>query len=751
MVTAFRDGFQSVYGARVFTKDFLPAVEAAVDAGITHFEAGGGARFQSLYFYCNEDAFDMMDQFRSAVGPDINLQTLARGSNVVGLESQSRDIIDLHAKMFTKHGITAIRNFDALNDVNNLIYSGERIVAAGAKHEVCVTMMELPPGATGAHDPEFYMGVLRNIMDAGIKYDSICFKDASGTSAPAKVYETIKQARALLGEDARIVFHSHETAGTSIISYKAAIEAGANQIDLSMAPVSGGTSQPDIVTMWHALRGTDYDLGVDIDKIMKAEEVFKDCMKDYFMPPEGKSVEPLMPFSPMPGGALTANTQMMRDNGIMDRYHDVTAAMGEVIEKGGYGTSVTPVSQFYFQQAFNNVMFGPWKKIADGYGKMVLGYFGKTPVEPNADIVKLSAKQLGLEPTTKIPVDINDADPEKGIKIATKRLEDAKLPVTDENVFISATCKEKGISFLQGDAKIGVRKIDPNANKEADSPAKSTAKAPTEFTVKVNANEYNVEMKGNKAVVNGVEYDITVKEGLSAKPAKAVIKAAPAQPAPVKTLSAKTAPSAAQAAPAATPGGKKIIEAPLPGLILKIVKNVGDRVEEDDVIMIVESMKMETEINAPSAGVITELPLKENSQIVAGDTLAIITADASPGIKSAPALKSAAPIAAPVVKTAPKTVKPMKTLGTPAPVTTPVAPAVSSGGNQVIVEAPLPGLVLKMIKNVGDPIEEDEVIMVVESMKMETEINSTATGTITDIPVKEGDQIIAGDTLAVIN
>src|SRR5665648_627265 len=105
MITAFRDGFQSVYGARVFTDDFLPAVEAAAAAGLTHFEAGGGARFQSTYFYSNEDAFDMMDRFRAAAGPEANLQTLSRGVNVVGLGSQSRDIIALHAKLFKKHGI----------------------------------------------------------------------------------------------------------------------------------------------------------------------------------------------------------------------------------------------------------------------------------------------------------------------------------------------------------------------------------------------------------------------------------------------------------------------------------------------------------------------------------------------------------------------------------------------------------------------------------------------------------------------
>ena len=139
--------------------------------------------------------------------------------------------------------------------------------------------------------------------------------------------------------------------------------------------------------MWHALRGSEYKLDIDVDKVRDAEEVFKDCMKDYFLPPEATAVEPLIPWSPMPGGALTANTQMMRDNGIMDKYPALIKAMGEVVRRGGFGTSVTPVSQFYVQQALNNVMFGPWEKIAESYGQMVLGYFGKTPVPPDPEIV----------------------------------------------------------------------------------------------------------------------------------------------------------------------------------------------------------------------------------------------------------------------------------------------------------------------------------------------------------------------------
>jgi len=323
------------------------------------------------------------------------------------------------------------------------------------KHEVTVTLMELPPGCSGAHTPEFYMGVLEGILDDGVPFDSICFKDASGTAVPSKVYETIKLARKRLGNDMHIRLHTHETAGVSVSAYIAALDAGADGIDLAMAPVSGGTSQPDFIVMWHALRGSEYDLGIDVDKVVEAEAVFKECMKDYFVPPEATAVEPLIPYSPMPGGALTANTQMMRDAGTLDQFPAVIQAMSDVVRRGGFGTSVTPVSQFYFQQAYNNVMLGPWKRIAEGYGKMVLGYFGKTPVEPDVEIVQLAGEQLELEPTTRNPRDINDEDPGKGIAAAKALLAERNLEVTDESIFIASALKDKGIAFLAGERPDG--------------------------------------------------------------------------------------------------------------------------------------------------------------------------------------------------------------------------------------------------------------------------------------------------------
>ena len=240
--------------------------------------------------------------------------------------------------------MTTIRNFDAMNDVRNLAYSGQCITDAGLKHEVVVALMELPPGATseGAHTPEFYTSVLRSILDAGVPFTSVCYKDASGTSVPSKVYESIRQARELLGKDVHLRLHTHETAGVSVMQYKAALDAGADGIDLCMAPCSGGTAQPDVVAMWHALRGTDYDLDLDIDRVLEASEVFKECMKDYLLPIEAKTVDPWIPYSPMPGGALTANTQMMRDNNLLDKYPAVIKAMSEVVRRGGFGTSVTP-------------------------------------------------------------------------------------------------------------------------------------------------------------------------------------------------------------------------------------------------------------------------------------------------------------------------------------------------------------------------------------------------------------------------
>jgi pyruvate carboxylase subunit B len=339
--------------------------------------------------------------------------------------------------------------------------------------------------------------------------------------------------------------------------------------------------------MLHATKGTNYNLGdLELTKILKYEDRLKECLADYMIPPEATQVSPLIPFSPMPGGALTANTQMMRDSGNLDKFDEVIAEMKEVVERGGYGTSVTPVSQFYWQQAYANVMFGKWKQIAPGYGRMVLGYFGKTPVPADPEIIKLASEKLKLEPTTENPLDLSDKEVTKSIAYWTKVLEDEKLETTEENIFIAAACDQKGIAFLKGESPLMVRKGKENQQ-----------------------NSGGENMSGSyTVVVDGKKYSVQVAEG------DADIQVTPAS-------TSSEAPKASAPTSSGEKGSLKI-NSQTPGNVWKILKSAGDSVHEGEQIMILEAMKMEIDIVAERAGVIKSIDVKVNDAVVDGQLLA---------------------------------------------------------------------------------------------------------------------------------
>lgn len=581
MDTSFRDGFQSVFGARVKTEDFLPALEASVEAGIDHFEFGGGARFQSLFFYCQESAFDMMDRFRLTVGPEVELQTLARGINVVGLSQQPKDIIEMHARLFKKHGATTIRNFDALNDMRNLAYSARCIKNAGLKHQLTITLMGLPPGITdpSVHTSDFYTEKLKQALELEIPFDSIVFKDASGTCPPEIVYETVKKTRDIVGKDTVLWFHTHDTAGAGTICYKAAIRGGVDGIDVAQAPVSSGTGQPDILSVWHALRNTDFTLDIDFKKIVKSERVFEECMSKYMIPPEAKRTTPSVVLSPMPGGALTANTMMMRDSNTLHLYPQVINEMAEVVQKGGFGTSVTPVSQFYFQQAYMNVIKGSWKHITDGFGNMVLGYFGKTPRDPDPEIVKLAEEQLGKPKFDGNPVDILNP----GIPPAKKTLLDNNIPVSDENIFIIATCKDKGLLFLKGEAPLQIYYKKDDEKK--DEKTQTMAPPPVERL---------------SVTVNGEEYDVVIKPGREPV---------------IGQIQKKDKPEEKQSL------SSEEVTAPLSGLVVKVLLKEGAKVIEGETVLVLEAMKLETEVAATASGILSKIGVSKGDMVKEGQIL----------------------------------------------------------------------------------------------------------------------------------
>jgi pyruvate carboxylase subunit B len=401
-------------------------------------------------------------------------------------------------------------------------------------------------------------------------------------------------AREILGKDAHIRFHSHETAGTGLAAYLAALDGGADGIDLAMKPVSGGTGQPDIISMWHALKGTDYDLGLDIKKIMETEEIFKDCMKDYPISPISLAVNPILIQAPLPGGATATTVNQLKDMGMLDKFPKLIANMKEVVERGGFATSVTPVSQFYAQQSFlNAITEKPWEQANPGYAKMLLGYFGKTPCEPDPELVKWAEEKTGLQPTTEKVVDLNEKDPEKGIKAAEERLKAAGLPSTDENLFIACACKDgnvdKGIDFLLGKGQVSVNKVSANAPKSTP-----TENANGEYTVKVNGKSYSVKLDGaNKATVNGKSYDIDVKAGIESKSS-------------------------------VSSGSGEEIKAGLPGNVLRIEVSEGQEVAEGDVLLVVEAMKMETEVKSPKAGTVQSILVSQGDKVVTGQAMIVL-------------------------------------------------------------------------------------------------------------------------------
>lgn len=477
MFTPFRDGLQSSFGGKVRLGDFLPAMKASVEIGIRHFEFGGGARFQAPLFYLGEDPLEDMKAMRETVGPDVDLQILTRSVSGVTLTGQSLEALQLQARLMREHGTTWDRNFDYMNDVDNLIKTGQPIIDAGMHHQVCLALMGMPFESTEVHTAEFYIRIGKRLLDSGMRIDSICLKDASGTTDPKTIYDTVVGLKKIMPPEMPLWVHTHDTASTAVACYWAGIEGGCDGVDLSVRPLASGTVQPDARSLAHALKGTGYSLDFDVSKLGRIETMLEELLKEYDFNPTTTTADARVLGFPMPGGAIGPNVHMMVKAGIIEKYGDVLAEFPVVVRAGGAWTSVTPGSQQYWLQAFNNVLYGRWKKIDEGYGKAVLGYFGRTPLPPDPEVIKIASEQLKLGPFTGDPL---EAAP-KNIGPAQEALRERGLPVTDKNTFLVLAAMvpgkkmelNEGIRFLTGQCKLDIplKKEKPAVAPPPPSPA----------------------------------------------------------------------------------------------------------------------------------------------------------------------------------------------------------------------------------------------------------------------------------------
>ncbi len=596
MFTPFRDGLQSSFGGKVRLHDFLPAMEASAEAGIKHFEFGGGARYQAPYFYLGEDPFIDMQKMREAVGPECDLQILTRSVSGVTLTTQSIEGLRLQAKLMKQYGTTWDRNFDYMNDIRNLVNTGKPIVDAGMHHQCCIALMGLPFKSDKVHTPDFYFNIGKKLLDSDVQIDSLCLKDASGTTDPKTIYETAKRLKKIMPPEMPLWLHTHDTGSLAVACYMAGIEAGVDGIDLSCRPMASGTVQPDVRSMAHSLKGTGYSLDVDETKMPKIESMLSELMKDYDFNPTTTMADARVLGFPMPGGAIGPNVHMMAKAGIIDKYSDVLEEFPVVVEAGGAWTSVTPGSQQYWLQAFNNVLYGRWKKIDAGYGKAVLGYFGKTPLPPDPKVVKIAEEQLELPPIDGDPL---EAAP-KNLKVAREALEERNLEVSDRNVFLVLAAMvpgkkmelNEGIRLLTGRPKIDIplkTKVDEEEQKakkeeirnrlSQQAGAVPTATGPL-------TTQCTVEENGKRRV-----FRITMEPATAAGGGTATATAE--KPAPAATAESNGTPVYSSFA-----GSVEIVD---------IMVNVGDQVSKGQVIAAVEAMKAKHDIKAPVDGKVASI------------------------------------------------------------------------------------------------------------------------------------------------
>ena len=588
MFTPFRDGLQSVFGGKTRLGDILPAIEASAAAGIRHFEFGGGARFQAPFFYVGEDPFQCMSTIRKTVGPDADLQILTRSVSGVTLNTQRTSALALQAKLMHKHGTTIDRNFDFMNDVDNLVKTGRPIVDSGMHHQVCVALMGLPFQSDQAHTPEFYINIVRELLKRDIHFDSVCLKDASGTTDPRTCHETAKGIKAILPPEIPLIQHTHDTASTAVACYMAGIAGGVDGIDLAVRPLASGTSQPDVRSMAHALKGTGYSLDIDHTKMDEIESLLNKGLGDYEFNPVTTSADARVVGFPMPGGAIGPNVHMMQSAGILDKYGAVLAEFPEVVRAGGSWTSVTPGSQQYWLQAFNNVLHGRWEKIDPGFGKSVLGYFGKPPLSPDPEVVKIAADQLELPPFDGDPLE----EAPDTLAEAEAALKERGIEVTDENKFLVAAAivpgknmeLNEGIRLLEGRSKITL----PLKKKEPTG--------------------------GGAALTAPTKTNVAVSEGGKTRTYEVIIE--PPASATTPALG-QTQTGSSQATDVFSPfeGNVELVE---------INVKVGDAVTQGQVVAAVEAMKAKHDVKAPCAGRVSAVHAVIGNEVSAGKPILAI-------------------------------------------------------------------------------------------------------------------------------
>lgn len=448
METVVRDGQQSLIATRMPFEDMEPALALMDEVGYEAIECWGGATFDSCIRFLDEDPWERLRKFREAM-PNTKLQMLLRGQNLLGYRHYSDDVVDYFVKKSIDNGIDRIRIFDALNDLRNVETAVKSTKAYGAHAQVAMSYTIGEP-----YTPEYWKDLALRIQDLGA--DSICIKDMAGLMVPKAAGEMIS----MLKENVEIPIdlHTHCTSGVAPITYYTAVQAGCDIIDTAISPFSGGTSQPATEVMVETFRGTEYDTGLDINKLSKVAECFQGvrekALESGLLNTKVLATDINTLIYQVPGGMLSNLVSQLKDQNAEDKYMDVLKEIPQVRNDLGMPPLVTPSSQIVGTQAVLNVLMGERYKILSKETKDILrGKYGATPMPMNPDVV---AKIDKNEIISCRPADLLEPELDK------LKEEVGEYAEQEEDVLTYALFAQVAIDYFKRRAALR-DKVDPDA------------------------------------------------------------------------------------------------------------------------------------------------------------------------------------------------------------------------------------------------------------------------------------------------
>jgi len=625
--TTFRDGHQCTLATRMRTEDMEWMAPEMNQCGFYSMEVWGGATFDVPHRFLGEDPWDRPRKLKKLM-PDTPLQMLLRGQNLVAYRNHPDDLLDAFVEQAAEVGIDIFRVFDAVNDERNHERAAKAIKRAGKHYQgaICYSLTQPRMGGP-VYNLEYY--VKKALVLQGMGADSICIKDQAGLISPYDAYELVKALKQNL--KVPVELHTHYTSGQASMSLLKAIEAGVDIIDTALSPFALRSSQPAIEPLVVALYGTDRDTGLDIEQLFKCAQMLEQIAPKYrdFLDTSAMSViDTGVLLHQIPGGMTTNLVAQLKQANALDKLDEVRAETAKTRAELGYPPLVTPTSQIVGVQAVQNVLVERYKMIPKETKDYCWGLYGKSPAPINKKIQKMVLKgyERGEEPIECRAADMLEPELEKA------RKESKEFAKNIQDVLTYALYPTTGARFLKH--KYGIDKTIPDDWKPPRAPKTlEEVKKEDELIAKAKAGKLSEKLVPEKGpgvrtfnvFVEGEYYEVDV-EAVGGSPTITVSPRASAvapSPTPSTTIKAPPKVEEKKAPPAAVAEGTQVL-APMPGMIIRYLVSVDDKVKAGDTLLILEAMKMQNTISSPIDGVVKAINFGAGDSVNKGDILAVI-------------------------------------------------------------------------------------------------------------------------------